>query len=409
MLPALFAGAQSNPLDAKLQRAAEQYNDGKKEEAEKAIEKITSNNPEYGDGWDMLAKIRYNDYEEAKKTDALDLFSGKIAVTTKDKNGKDVPVENDTMATQLMNMLNKLKPSRKAYNKYLYTMREGTLHSHLAEYCSVMLRRLFVDNEVDTAVSKRALKYYDEGEKEFAAKNYGTAAAQYKRAIEEQPDFYKARLYLGDAQFAAGDYADAIGNYTAAHKKYPDQMEPVKFLIDAYHKEGLEEKALQACIDAMLIYPDVTVYGKLDDEAYLNHKKMTAVWLPRPVFPNQLPDTTEGINAYEPEEKETATGSWAAYTKAFDKVKIYCTAGGMLKANPVTSNKYLEVYTWEEMLKNNTDPEMETARQMQQKDYLDCYVLITCFHYDLYPQYRDFVTHNREKAQRYFQLILAAQ
>jgi hypothetical protein len=60
------------------------------------------------------------------------------------------------------------------------------------------------------------------------------------------------------------------------------------------------------------------------------------------------------------------------------------------------------------MLKNSTDPLLEEARKMQKDGYLDCYVLISCFHFDFYDQYADFVAKNREKVTEYYKKYIVA-
>jgi len=74
--------------------------------------------------------------------------------------------------------------------------------------------------------------------------------------------------------------------------------------------------------------------------------------------------------------------------------------------NPLTSAKYLEVYAWEEMLNNSDSNDLAEARRMQKEGYLDCYVLVTCYHYDFYNQYIDFVKNNPDKVVEYYEKFL---
>ena len=43
---------------------------------------------------------------------------------------------------------------------------------------------------------------------------------------------------------------------------------------------------------------------------------------------------------------------------------------------------------------------------MEKIGYLDCYVLITLFHHDLYGQFNDFITLNDDKVKKYFYLLI---
>ena len=186
--------AQSNPLDKKMEKVYNLVEKAKYKDASEYLEKILENNPEYGKGWDYLSKLRYKEYKDAKATDGI--FSGNITVTTKEK-GKDKKVENDSLANALMELLSKYSPSKIAYSKYIYTFRQALLTSEDAYQSSAILRSLFIDTPTDTAVSKKALKYYNDAESEFAKKNYENAAKLYKRATEEQPDRRLGRVQRG--------------------------------------------------------------------------------------------------------------------------------------------------------------------------------------------------------------------
>jgi hypothetical protein len=46
------------------------------------------------------------------------------------------------------------------------------------------------------------------------------------------------------------------------------------------------------------------------------------------------------------------------------------------------------------------------ARVMDELGYLDCYVLVTLFHQDVYGQFADLVKNQPEKIKKYFYLIM---
>jgi tetratricopeptide (TPR) repeat protein len=396
------ATAQTNPLDKKLEKATEYIRQDKLDEAEKYTEKLLEKNPSYGDGWDLLAKIRYMQYENAKATDGI--FSN-LKFTTKDENGKEI--KDDTLTQKLAAMMSEIKPSEKALSKAVYTMRKATTQARDAWQSSAYLRILYVDVNIDSNVSKKALRYFHDAEQQFEEKNYNKAALLYKRALEEQPDFYKASLYLGDCYYALENYADAMTAFKASSEKFPFALEPAKYLADAYAKSGLYDKATEQCINTLTIYPDLTMMQKLENIVYLNGKELEIGWTPREVLPNRYVDTTvKNINEYKPDDDKNSKGPWAAYTAVYNKALPYCNSKGILAPNPLTSSRYLEVYSWEEMLKNSTDPSLEEARKMQKLNYLDCYVLVSCFHYDFYPQYRDFIANNKEKVVRYYKSFI---
>ncbi|MCC7029051.1 MAG: hypothetical protein IT257_02015, partial [Chitinophagaceae bacterium] len=74
--------------------------------------------------------------------------------------------------------------------------------------------------------------------------------------------------------------------------------------------------------------------------------------------------------------------------------------------NDKTQERYLEVYAWEKMLTNASPKLFPFARAMEKIGYLDCYVLITLFHSDLYSQFKDFVKLNEDKIKKYYYLLI---
>ncbi len=395
------AAAQSNPLDKMLVKGQELLNDGKFDDAEKYVVGLLKTNPDYGDGWDLLAAITYKQYEQSK---ALSIsLSGGFSVEAKDENGKKVKGA-DSLLKSVNDFLKDFNPKKKAYNKFLYTMRKATCSSREAYQSSVFIRTMNVDVEVDSNVSKKALKYFSEAEAEFANKNYNNAATLYKRACEEQPDFYKAHMYLGDCYYATKNYTDAIISFKAARDKFPFLLEPRKYLIDAYGKTYLYDKCVDEAVQTMLIYPDLSMLQKLEDAAYMDHRKVDIKWTPRAVLPNVVEKKgLHDINSYTDGDDTVVLAPWIAYTAALEKISSFCDTNGIvIKPTGLTRSKYLEVYSWEEMLKNSIDPALDEARRMQKLGYLDCYVLVSCFHYDFYNQYRDFVTNNKDRVVAYF-------
>ncbi len=401
---ALFS--QSNPLDKKLDKVYALADKEKFKDATEYLEKLLEENPEYGKGWDLLLKLRYKDYQDSKATDGL--FDN-ISVTTSDKKGKKT--ENDSTTKALVALLTKFSPSKIAFSKYLYTIRQALLSSDDAYQSSALLRSMNIDPQTDTAVSKKALKFFNEAEQEFAKKNYAAAAKIYKRALEEQPDFFKASLYMGDCFYFIEDYINATEAFKAAVSTFPNLLEPRKYLIDSYAKQQMYDKCLDECIQAMCLYPDLIVATKMDDAAYYMNKKIDFRWTPRAVMPNKIIDTTQStLNEYKPEKPKKINEPWTFYQKALENMKPNCNAKGIITTpNKLSDAGYLEVYSWEEMLKNSTDPSLEQARKMQKDGFLDCYVLVTCFHYDFYDQYHDFVTKRKDKVLQYYKKYIVAK
>src|SRR6185312_2395069 len=348
--------AQTSKLDKDFDKANELIKQDKYDDADKYLEKLLDKNQSFGKGWDLLVSLRYKEYLKAKNEPSP--FGGKMTVTVTGKDGKDT-IKNDSLANKLMAMLNSISPSKKAFNKFLYTAREATLMTTDCYYASLYLRIFLVDIDVDTNVSDKALRSFNDAETEFTNKNYQKAATLYKKAIEEQPNFYKANMYLGDTYYAMGYYADATTVFKDDVQKFPYQLEPRKYLIDAYAKQSQYDNALNAAIESMTVYPDYSNEAKLSDAAYFLNRKINIAWTARPIFPNKMGDSTKSdLNSYSPDKEPEAKKPWTYYGTALDKIKTYCNGKGIIvKPNSLTKSKYLEVYSWEEMLNNSNDPQ----------------------------------------------------
>ncbi len=402
-----FSLAQSNPEDKKLDEAYKLIKKEKYKEADSYLEKVLVDAPNYAPGWVLLSKLRYKEYEDAKKSDNL---FGNIAVSVKDKDGKEKK-DGDSLSTALLSLLQNISPSKTALDKYYYTLRRATLTCNECDRACAILRATFIDVDVDTMIGKKALRYFNEAEQEFGKKNYEASAKNYKRALEEQPNFYKAALYLGDSYYFTENYELAALAFKDASNKYPFLLEPRKYLVDAFYKQKLYEKCTDECMEAMKVYPDYMIASRLEDGLYYQNKKLNVKWMPRGTFPNKINDTSsKNLNKYLPKEPFIENKCWEYYINAAKKVTKYCNKKGIItELNDITKQRYLELYSWEEMLKNSNDESLKEAKRMKEEGFLDCYVMVTCFHHDIYDQYKDFVFRNKERIALYFKKYIVTK
>jgi tetratricopeptide (TPR) repeat protein len=399
--------SQTDPLMKKLDHARELYSGGKPEKAESYLEAFLEDHPDHGKGWDLLVAMRKQDYARSKELRLEGLFSN-LVITTKDKDGKEIPADQDTTAARLKALMSEISPGEQARQKYLYFLRQALAHSNEAVGASAMFRIENVDVDVDSNINRKALRYYEEGEKEFTNRNYQAAAKHYRRALEEQPGFYKAKMYLGDAWYGSENYAEAAETFKSCISLYPDLLEPRKYLTDAYAKMHLYEQSLEAAIAAMAVYPDCSMTMKLDDAAYLSNKQVDIRFTARGALPLEpgSPLLEKSLNAYRPADRKI-DGPWIHYDAAAATLKDRYNGSGILKNDADgTAERYLDVQRWSEMLRKSSDVTLAEARRMQQAGYLDCYVLVTCYHPDIYPQYRHFAANNSDKIKRYYQKFL---
>lgn len=387
----------------KLQQVATLASKGKLEKAGQKMEKLLHKYPHDGQGWNYLFKIRYMEWEESKQSDGL--FKN-FTIQVKDSTGQLTESKNDSLVKSITSILGNFKLSEGPYQQLLYTARKATLLSHETETPEMMFRIEVIDYKVDTGIADTALSVFKIAEEYFFQENYEKAARYYQTALELDSNYYYAAFYLGDAYYFLADYPRAIEAFTKAKHRQPFLMEPRKFLYDAYLKNGSYELALEEAISSMLLLPEHAMMERLRKAAYKLKRNFDVAPTNRTVFPNSYrlpPQYAEKSYRFTDPYPLEAKGPWIHYEQAKKKMEMYCDEKGIVnKKNDLSKSPYLEVFSWEEMLKNSNDPSLETARRMQEDGYLDCYVFISCFHFDLLEQYKDFAARNEQKIRTYF-------
>ncbi len=396
----LGAKAQTADLEKKIAKSEKLVESGKYEDAEKLMMGALSKYPYSYEGWNALSTAQLYIYEQKQQSDKS--FAG-FKITATNAEGKDI--SNDSTVQTLKNMLESYKPSDSYKRHILNTGRVATCMYRGAVTPAVLIRIYYVDSAI-AAPKPDANKQFNLAEKEFQSRNYTAAANYYKKAIELDPNFYKAKLYLGDVYYATKRYNLAITEFKEAVNTRPDLIEPRKYLIDALAKSDQYEQAFAESVEGMMVYPDVSLMVMVEDAAqYAGNSNYSLHWVQRGVLPNSK--TAKGLDEVDMPLKIEGTEHWRYYAEALDKVKAHTNAKGIIGTNETTQEKYLEVYSWEYMLAKSDAKQLEFARKMKEKGYLDCYVLISNFHYDLLEQYRDLVANNRDKVKSYFELLKA--
>lgn len=270
----------------------------------------------------------------------------------------------------------------------------ATLYCKDQEIASMILRSHQVDFNPDTAISESAKKAFKEGEEAFQNEKFEQAIRAYKRAAAEDTTYYKAVLYVGDAYYNNKEYEEALPWYKKAVSMQPKLLEGWKYLTDVYGKLHKNQEAYDACIEGILVYPDVGMFIKLEDICERMDKKFDRHWIPRMMSPNQV----------DVEQPGEMTGPWKYYREA--KTLVKTDENGILKKEE-EGTKYLEVFSWKQMLKKaGGEDELSYAKRVDKDGYLDCYVFISMFHYAYYDQYVDFSANNRERIKTYIKTYL---
>jgi len=72
--------------------------------------------------------------------------------------------------------------------------------------------------------SNRALKYYDQGKRDYELLYYDRAETNLLQALKEDGKFYEAHLILGQLYSDTGDWEKAVTHYRAAVAKGGDSL-----------------------------------------------------------------------------------------------------------------------------------------------------------------------------------------
>lgn len=399
--PPLFAGEVIPPK--KLRQIELTASEGNLEKAQLQLEKLLLKYPQDGKGWDLLTNLRYKEWEDSKKSE---LFFQKITIQVNDSTGKKKEGTNDSLVNTLSNLFKSVRISDAPLAKLLYTARKATLFSNNAENAATVFRTMVLDVPADTGISDTAMELFSMAEEFFFQQNYEKASRYYREALALDSGFYQATFNLGEVYFFMGKNAAAIDILKKARNRAPYLIEPRKALFDAYQKAGDDNQALQEAVLSMLVIPEQDMMERIQLTAQKLKLNWSVSWIPRGIFPNtyNLPQEYKKFRMdFSEPFPPVAAGPWIFYEAARQKMDEFCDDRGVVVTrNNLSNSNYLEVFSWEEMLRNSNDPALEIARQMQKDGFLDCYVFITCFHFDLWEQYRDFAFKNQRKVEEYF-------
>jgi tetratricopeptide (TPR) repeat protein len=370
--------------DKKYQKAVSYFENNKVDKAIETIQPLLIKYEEYPEIWDAAIKFylkRYSDAYSAEDNQLAEQLMKSLSATNNKNKTINISLSSD---------------SKRYYQDFLNICYKSTLKTRQV-VGSMYLRRALVDPPADTSINKEAKNFLRQAEESFHKKDYDNALKLYSKAIETQPDYYQAILYKGDAYYFLKEYSTALTYFLKACELKPDLLEPRKYITDALTKSGKYKEASDACIEAITVYPDETMFYKLEDITESLNKRFDKHWMSRS-FINK---------ANTKVQQTTDSGSWKYYLEAKDKILPYCDSTGVIiRKNDLTSQQYLEIYCWEEMLKNTTDSKFDFAKKMMKENHLDCYVFISLFHYGFYDQYKFFAKENKERIKAYIKNYL---
>ena len=284
---------------------------------------------------------------------------------------------------------------------FINVCREATIlsESYTADY---YLRILEVEEDPDTLVAEKAKVYFDEGVEFYDKKDFDLAIMNFKKAIAEDSTYYNANLKLGLAFWNEEEADSAIFYLNKAKNIQPEIVTPRDYIIQILVEEGLYFRAKKECLNALCVYPGFDLKLAYLKVLYVENKYMEEHRILRGFYPNNM----------KFEDQRELTGTFSSYRGAKSKISKYCNEDGIIEDNGKTNDKYLEVYSWRQLLESVDDDELpdylKFAKEMEEEGYLDCYVLVSQFHVDIYPQFKHFMSfeENREKTKEYIEKYL---
>jgi tetratricopeptide (TPR) repeat protein len=278
--------------------------------------------------------------------------------------------------------------------------RQATRMVEFADSASYYLNELLIDTiNFNTIFSEIDLSIKDDAFEAYRDDNYVLALKLLKELIKMYPNDYLLRIKLGDTYYMIGKDTMAINQYIEAKNLKPNSSLAYEKIALTYYNRGKFLEASSLIIDAIAIYPHQHYFNLLKRIVAKSGKGFETQWLQRPVFPVTTSKNYVEIAA-------TEKSPWVHYQFAENEMHSYFDTNGIVRPNEKTRERYLEVYAWKKMLDRSGNQYFSFARAMNQIGYLDCYVLVTLFHHDVYGQLHDFALRNPDKIKDYFYMLI---
>ena len=195
-------------------------------------------------------------------------------------------VENDSIKNEYNISIDPNEDSND-YKTYYYE-----LERYLMDNCEEIKTVVASDNQespVSVSSKKLAIKYYDQGIKQFQKENFKKSIVLFKKAVKEDPNFAFAWDNLGIAHRKVGNYKNAIEAYEKSLEIDPYGTMPLQNIAVVYQFENEFEKAIDA-------YKRLGEIYKSNPEVYFGIGKIYAVNLKD--FEKGLDNMCKAYNIY---------------------------------------------------------------------------------------------------------------
>ncbi len=319
------------------------------------------------------------------------------------------------------------------YESYRYQLinncRFATLKHERVDSASHYLRELLIDTvRYDTLLSEKELEDMLGAQDYYYNTDYKRAALALEKIIDGQPTYFPAHYLLAYSYYRMGLDTPCFEQFRYLTQTFPDRPEGFVGMSDYYLAKGEFTAAAAQMLKAIAIYPEDQYFVQLDVIMKRSGKVLKTQWVRREVYPISTAKNYEEIIA-------TDDSPWRYYQQVKSLLFSYADKDGILRPNEFTTERYLEIFAWREMLSEHEildslikDPKKQAAylkeqnqkgqkkdkkkitfpfaRSMDKMGFLDCYVFISLFHHDLYGGFKDFVKSNPDKVEQYFYILL---
>ena len=352
----------------------------------KSRSKVVDKLEKYMDGQVFNSNYAYNSIVEMKyktyKT-LMDLFEDEDAINVL-VDGESSDSINDSFQTELMDIFR---------SNFVNVCRESTLRA-TSSYGDKYLNRVMIDFKPDSLVGEKAKSYFDEGKQFFVDDDYELADMNFRKSIVEEPTYYDAHLYIGFNFWLQEKYDSALVYFSAGKELQPNLLTIRLYVIDALIEQGLFYRAKKECLEALTVYPGYHVKVTLNSILAKENKVLEQHRILRTFYPNDISNddqpSLEGLPL------------WEDYRAAKEDVRKYCNDDGIIEPNGEFTDRYLEVYSYRKMLEahpNDLSSDLHFADKMREEGFLEPYVLVCLFHYDIYEQFKDYMSDEANRAK----------
>ncbi len=366
-----------------IEKSKTLYNKGKYDKAVSTITKVQMGHIDDEELWNLRVIYENTRYR-------VQLSSDIAAIIKKAGKGGNVNVDFD-----------KLK-STTYRGELIFACYMATLHADHQDLASMIMHNMIVKPSVDTSISDEAKEYREKGDVEYAEKSYSAAIRQYEKALGEDANYYGATFDIGFCYYKDEKYEKAATWFRKAIALQPEMLDPRYYLIECLKNDKKWDEMYTECIEGIIQYPYVGYFTWLEEACEKKDKTLKRHWMSRDYLPNMIGVTSQSTPDKDP---------WTFYRNAKDKMYDYCDDDGVItKSQTLTESKYLEVYSWEYMMKKDDSDEKEIAfaRKMQDAGYLDCFSMVSMFHIAFWDQYKAFrdADGNRARIKSYIETQL---